>query len=119
MNSLARLLLWLVTVLGSAAVFTGCIETTIRKPAVPTPVPTPPLRVEANIKLEDFQKLCNFVPEEGDQRTESGSDESGKSVQITLGTGKRRTGSTSAVKAGCTPGKTFTFSGPELRLQLN
>jgi hypothetical protein len=74
------------------------------------------MRVENNIKLEDFQKLCNFLPDEGDQRSESETEETGKTVQITLGSGKRRQSSTSAIKSGCTPGKTYTFSGPELRL---
>ena len=108
-----------LAVIAAVALLAGCIETTIRKPAVPTPAPTPPMRVESNIKLEDFQKLCNFLPEEGDQRSESGSDGSGKTVQIILGNGKRRSSSVSAIKAGCAPGKTFVFSGPELRLQQN
>lgn len=93
----------------------GCVDKTIRTGSVVEPAATPPLRVEANIKLDDFQKLCNFVPEEGDQRTESGSDEIGKTVKITLGTGKRRQ-NPSAVRMGCTPGKTFIFTGPETRL---
>lgn len=93
----------------------GCIETTIRKRAAPTPAPTPPMRVEANIRLEDFQKLCNFLPEEGDLRNESGTDGAGKIVQITLGNGKRRQGA-SAARMGCTPGKTFMFAGSDLRL---
>ena len=95
----------------------GCVETTIKTgvPVVP-PKPTPPLKVDANITLEDFRKLCNFLPEEGDQMSESGSPESDKTVRLTLGTTKRRQ-NPAAMRAGCTPGQTFVFSGPELRLE--
>jgi len=94
----------------------ACVETTIRTgvPVVP-PKPTPPIKVEANIQLEDFRKLCNFLPEEGDQTNEADSPEGGKIVRVTLGNTKRRQ-NPAAMRAGCTPGQTFVFSGPEQRL---
>jgi hypothetical protein len=95
----------------------SCYDRTIRVGGpVATPVPTPPLRVEANIRLEDFRKLCNYLPEEGDQMNESSTDDTNKTVRLTLGNTKRRQ-NPSAMKAGCAPGATFVFSGPELRLE--
>lgn len=105
-------------VLPAVVVFAAsCMEKTIRVgvPAA-TPAPPPPLRVEPKIRLEDFRKICNFLPEEGDRMNETESDDAGKTVQLTLGTTKRRQNPV-AVRNGCTPGATFVFSGPELRLQ--
>jgi hypothetical protein len=108
---------FILTVAAIALLGPACVEKTIRV-GVPreTPVPSPPLRVEANVRLEDFRKLCNFLPEEGDRMDEKGSGEGGKTVEVTLGNTKRRQ-NPSAMRAGCTPGATFIFSGPELRLQ--
>lgn len=113
----ARTFLTAIFPLALFAATVGCYDRTITKPGpVVPPAATPPIRVDANIKLDDFQKLCNFVPEEGDQRSESGSDESGKTVQIVLGTSRRRQ-NPSSVRMGCIPGATFVFKGPELRLE--
>lgn len=95
----------------------ACVEKTIRVGVpVATPVPPPPLRVESKIRLEDFRKICNYLPEEGDQMNEAESAEAGKTVQLTLGNTKRRQNA-AAMRAGCTPGATFVFNGPELRMQ--
>ena len=105
----------MVLVLGCG--FAGCnTERTIKTgvPVVP-PKPTPPFRVEANIQLDDFRKLCNFLPEEGDQTNESESPDGTKIVRVTLGNTKRRQ-NPSAMRVGCTPGQTFVFVGPEQRL---
>lgn len=111
-TSVCLLILFLMLVIGVSA----CLEKTIKTgvPVVP-PKPTPPLKVEANISLDDFKKLCNFLPEEGDRIDESETADAGKTVRVTLGNTKRRQ-NPSAMRAGCTPGQTFDFSGPELRL---
>ena len=95
----------------------ACVERTIRTgvPVVP-PKPTPPLKVEANIQLDDFKKLCNFLPEEGDRMEESEAADAGKIVRVTLGNTKKRR-NPAAMRAGCAPGQTFIFNGPEERLE--
>lgn len=95
-------------------VLAGCVERTI-KTGVPVvaPKPTPPLKVEPGISVTDFRALCNYLPDEGDQMNESG-----ETTTITLGTTKRRQ-NPAAMRAGCTPGKTFTFTGPEQKLETS
>ncbi|MCA1589643.1 MAG: hypothetical protein LC734_04485 [Acidobacteria bacterium] len=86
----------------------SCVEKTIRTGAPPArPASTPPMRIEANIRLDDFLNLCSFLPDEGDQRSESTGE-----VKIMLADTKKRQ-VPSAVNAGCTPGGTFVFKGEE------
>lgn len=90
----------------------ACVEKTIRvgDPVVP-PRPTPALAVDTGIRLDEFKQLCNFLPDEGDRFIEDGNR-----FEVTLGTTKRRQ-NPQAMRIGCTPGMTFVFSGPELRLE--
>ena len=93
----------------------GCIEKTIRTGVPNASVETsPPTRVENGIRIVDFQKLCNFIPGEGDTISVSEVPD-GKIVRITLGNTKKRQ-FPAAVRMGCTPGSTFEFRGPDLKL---
>ncbi|MEO8650051.1 MAG: hypothetical protein ABI539_12880 [Acidobacteriota bacterium] len=101
--------------ISSTILLIGCIEKTIRTGVPNTAVDsTPPTRVEDGIKIVDFQKICNFIPDEGDTIAVSEVPD-GKIVRITLGNTKKRQ-FPAAVRAGCTPGATFEFRGPELKM---
>ena len=94
----------------------SCVEKTIRvgDPVV-RPMATPALRVESNIRLDEFYKLCNFVPDGGDRLERTGPAGAAETVRVTLGTGKRRQ-NPQAIRTGCEPGRVYVFTGPELRL---
>ena len=47
---------------------------------------------------------------------ESEAADAGKIVRVTLGNTKSRQ-NPAAMRAGCTPGQTFIFNGPEQRLE--